>query len=231
MRHYKIGPTIMTVLIVLMLVAGWSRTPQPDAPARALTESQKRMVQKFGPDRGYELKVDAMKGEEFRGVTFHEIGIDQPFYRKGTQNLRNETQMGMSGPIPEQVRITWRKTGQVGSPPNHDDLVDEIVGEEIIEVGSRIPQALIDDLKRDPKGGLRLKFRMRKQSTLIGWDIERRPGYDVKKRDIYGEAVYVEAVHSMVGGDFREAKIYNGEAVRKGWYIDKKTGQKIETDY
>lgn len=33
------------------------------------------------------------------------------------------------------------------------------------------------------------------------------------------------------GGDFREAKIYNGIAVRKGWYIHPRTGERIEADF
>ena len=33
------------------------------------------------------------------------------------------------------------------------------------------------------------------------------------------------------GGDFREAHIFNGQVIRKGWYIDPKTGQRIETDF
>jgi hypothetical protein len=105
------------------------------------------------------------------------------------------------------------------------------MGDEMLEVGSRIPQKLIDDLKRDRRGSLRLKFRMSQQGTLFGWDIQRRPGFDPKKRDQYGEAVYVGPVHSFAGGDFREAEIFNGKPVRKGWYIDKRTGKKIETDY
>jgi len=33
------------------------------------------------------------------------------------------------------------------------------------------------------------------------------------------------------GGDFQEAYIYNGKVLRKGWYIHRKTGERIETDY
>ncbi|MCL2326787.1 MAG: hypothetical protein FWC40_09890 [Proteobacteria bacterium] len=36
--------------------------------------------------------------------------------------------------------------------------------------------------------------------------------------------------HSFAGGNFREARIINGKPVRKGWYIDRRTGHKIETD-
>lgn len=201
-------------------------------PPRQYTPAQQRMLAKFGPI-GYELKVDAMKGEGFKGVNFYEVGRPRPFYEKANQTLRNEVRFSMSGPIPEQVRIVWRKTSRVGSGPNnYDDYVDEIIGEEVIEVGSRIPQEVIDDLRRDPRGTLRLKFRMSRQGTLLGWDIERRPGYDPNKRDpVTRTPYYVRPVFSMEGGDFCEARIVDGKAVKKGWYIDKKTGQKIETDF
>jgi hypothetical protein len=106
-----------------------------------------------------------------------------------------------------------------------------VVADVTVPVASRIPEDLLEDLRRDPKGGLRLKLRINPDTLLVGWDIERRPGFDPKKRDQFGEAVYVAPVHSFAGGDFREAKIFNGQVVRKGWYIDPKTGQKIETDF
>jgi hypothetical protein len=51
------------------------------------------------------------------------------------------------------------------------------------------------------------------------------------KRDQFGVLLTDAPVYEAVGGDFREAEIVNGIAVRKGWYIDPKTGQKIETDF
>jgi hypothetical protein len=105
------------------------------------------------------------------------------------------------------------------------------VSDVTVPIASRIPEDLLEDLRRDPKGVLRLKLRIHPDTLLVGWDIERRPGFDPKKRDQFGEAVYVAPVHSFVGGDFREASILNGQVVRKGWYIDPKTGQKIETDF
>jgi hypothetical protein len=35
----------------------------------------------------------------------------------------------------------------------------------------------------------------------------------------------------MADGDFQEARIFNGQVIRKGWYIHPKTKQKIETDF
>ena len=99
-----------------------------------------------------------------------------------------------------------------------------------VPVAERIPQEVLDDLRKND-GGLRLKLRIHPDTLLVGWDIERRPGFDPKSLDHNGNIVYVEAVHSLAGGDFREAKIYGGQVVRKGWYIEPKTGKKIETDF
>lgn len=129
--------------------------------------------------------------------------------------------------ISAAIHVVWRKPGEYQI--KGDRLYGTVIGDEIIEVGTRIPQALIDELRRNPKGDIRMKFRMSQQGTLFGWDIERRPGYDPNKRDQTGTPLWVPAVHSFVGGDFREAEIVNGKAVRKGWYIDKSTGEKIET--
>jgi hypothetical protein len=141
--------------------------------------------------------------------------------------------MAESGPIPEQVRIVWRDSAEHGSEYKDGTTFNgKIIGDEVIDVGSRIPQEVIDDLKRDPKGSLRLKFRMSKQGTLLGWDIERRPGYDPKKiNPVDRTPYYVRPVFSMEGGDFCEARIVDGKPVKMGWYIDKKTGQRIETDF
>lgn len=220
-----------------LLLSACSSAPHPASPEpmtdaqKHYLESRERMLKKFGRP-GFELVVDAMAGQEFLGVEFFPEDAKYSFYRKGGQRLQTQTKMTLSQPVPERVRVVWRDSSEREFVPGVGGrYAGSIIGDELIEVGSRIPQALIDDLKRDPKGNLRLKFRMREQGTLFGWDIERRPGLDPKKHDRFGEAVYVAPEHSFVGGDFREAEIFNGKAVRKGWYIDKRTGQKIETDY
>jgi len=230
-RHFLAGTAAC-----ILLAACHSVPLPPDEPvtpeqARYL-ESRERMLKKFGRP-GFELVVDAMKGQAFIAVDFFSEYAKR-FYGKGRQTLRNGTMAVQSQPVPERVRILWRDSsasGEGNMPGIGGHQTGNIIGDEIIEVGSRIPQELIDDLKRDPKGNLRLKFRMSDQGTLFGWDIERRPGFDPKKRDQFGNIVYFPPVHSFAGGDFREAEIINGKPVRKGWYIDRHTGQKIETDF
>ena len=110
-------------------------------------------------------------------------------------------------------------------------VTGQLYGQWRVPVAERIPDDLLDDLRKRPGGGLRIKFRFHPGGILLGWDIERRPGYDPNKRDQYGNPVFVRAVHSFAGGDFREAQIINGEVVRKGWYIHPKTKQRIELDW
>ena len=192
-------------------------------------ESRERMLQRFGRP-GIELVVDAMAGQEFLGVEFFPEYAKHSFYRAGGQTLRSQAKMILSQPVPERARILWRDSDKFASD-GRAIYVGNILGDETIEVGSRIPQELIDDLKRDPRGNLRLKFRMSKDGTLFGWDIQRRPGYDPSLRDPQGRHIHFPAVHSFAGGDFREAEIYNGKVLRRGWYIHPKTGQRFETDY
>lgn len=217
------------------LMAACRVTP-PAAPPTPLTESQarylesrQRMLQRFGRP-GFELVVDAVAGQEFLGVEFFPEYAKHSFYRAGGQTLRSQAKMILSQPVPERARILWRDSDKF-APDGRAVYAGNILGDETIEVGSRIPQELIDDLERDPRGNLRLKFRMSKDGTLFGWDIQRRPGYDPNLRDPQGRDIHFPAVHSFAGGDFREAEIVNGKVVRKGWYIDRRTGQRIETDY
>ena len=203
-------------------------TPLTESQARYL-ESRQRMLQRFGRP-GFELVVDAVPGQEFLGVEFFPQHAARVFYASSAQSLRNQTKMILSQPVPERARILWRDSDKF-APDGRAVYAGNILGDETIEVGSRIPQELIDDLERDPRGNLRLKFRMSKDGTLFGWDIQRRPGYDPNLRDPQGRDIHFPAVHSFAGGDFREAEIVNGKVVRKGWYIERRTGRKVETDY
>jgi hypothetical protein len=209
-----------------LAVAGAPLTPE-DIRYR---ESNERMFRKFGRP-GFVFVVDAMEGQKFLGVEFFAEHAGREFYGINEQPPQTRIMIPISSPPPERVRIVWRDSSVLKFMTDLGmRYAGNIVGNEILEVGTRVPQELIDDLKREP-GSLRLKFRMSDQGTLFGWDIQRRPEFDPKGRDLHGEAAYAALVHSFAGGDFREAKILDGKPVRKGWYIDKRTGQTIETDF
>jgi hypothetical protein len=134
-------------------------------------------------------------------------------------------------PIPKTVHVTWRE-GSVsregkGAYPYSGGSV---VGDYTIEVANRIPEEVLDSIRKDG-GGLRIKFRLHDEGVLFGWDIERRPGYDPKAVDERGKPIHFPAEHFLAGGDFREVKLDNGKVVRKGWYIHPKTKERIETDF
>lgn len=135
--------------------------------------------------------------------------------------------------VPKSLRMIRYEDGSIpfGNAKPFAAYDGAVVTDVTVPVASRIPDELLNDLRRDPKGVLRLKLRIHPDTLLVGWDIERRPGFDPKKRDRFGEAVYVGPVHSFAGGDFREAEILNSQVIRKGWYIHPKTGQRIETDF
>jgi hypothetical protein len=114
--------------------------------------------------------------------------------------------------VPITLRVVWR-IGQTRSTPDGNDYEGgTIAGDFTALVAERIPDELLRELRKNG-GGFRLKLRVHDDGLLVGWDIRR------------------ESDFVMAGGDFREARIFNGQVLRKGWYIHPKTGQKIETDF
>lgn len=245
-RRYFLLASAAGLCTLMLGACRRSKAPEPAAltpEERAYRESAERMNHRFGRP-GFLLIVDAMAGQEFFSVEFFAEHARHSLHRSGIQTLQNRATRPWSGPVPERVRIIWRDTDeyQVNDDGVTSRRAGRIIGDEWIEVGTRIPQALIDDLKRDPHGALRLKFRMSNQGTMLGWDIERRPGYDQTKAVEMikqGEmSPYYPPVYSFAGGDFRERTWtdhdVNGQRIRTfhpGWYIDRQTGHKIETDY
>ena len=94
-----------------------------------------------------------------------------------------------------------------------------VLGDYTIPVASRIPDALLEEKRRNGSG-FRLKIRIHPDGPLIGWDLERAPGSAPDGSNFH-----------HAGGDFQEAHIYQGKVLRKGWYIHPRTAERIETDF
>jgi hypothetical protein len=210
----------------------------PRLPQRTYTEEEQRRMHKFRGIGGAEWFLSTLSELNYIHI-YDQDGriLDAPSGLSGTGNGKFHISN-----IPIRLRVTWRKQDpsnpivNKGSGPANSVYREKwsggkVIGDFEIPVADRIPDDLLDDLRRDPKGSLRIKIRLHREGVLLGWDIERRPGYDPKKLNAYGNPVFVSAVHSFAGGDFHEAEIINGQAVRKGWYIHPKTGQRIETDF
>lgn len=199
--------------------------PWLPACSAAQTKGPSDLAYKFRGIRGVVVRIDAI-GEK-RHVTIVSDTTRQ-IAAPSLLSPKNKGILSFSGgalPVPQTVHITWREgDAKYDSPLSPDGtrrlgpnrwLGGTIVGDYTFEVASRIPDAVLESIRKEG-GALRLKFRLKDDGVLLGWDIER-PGGGMSR-------------YSMAGGDFREAYIFNGKVVDPGWYIDK-NGQKIETDF
>ena len=224
--------------LVLLPQAGCSQgavgsaNSAPTAEPASLSPEDTELKHRFRGIRGGEMITDGLV--EMNRVALHsEKGYLIEARTFSPKNRGRSSYGGDDFVMPKTVRMMWYSDDSLPTrngfaPPAFEG--GTLLADVTVPVASRIPLEVLDEARK--KGaGLRLKIRVHPEGVLIGWDIERRPGFNPKKLDSYGEARYVEAVHSFVGGDFREAKIYNGQVVRKGWYIEPKAGKKIETDF
>lgn len=168
------------------------------------------------------LVVDAAEGAEMEGVKIHSDNGGQIFSHGGVSGPRHSISAIGSARVPRWVRVSWRKNPRaIWGKHGGIDWEGPIIGDHTLSVAERIPDAVLESLRKNPKGDLRIKFRLHPNGVYFGWDIERRPGLK--------PGLSVSPVYELAGGDFQEARIFNGVTVRKGWYIDK-NGHKIETD-
>lgn len=149
-----------------------------------------------------ELVVDAVAGVEMGNVRIstdlgHHIFGSPKMGVGGVSGRGNSIRSVGSAGVPRWVRVTWGKPIVVSS-----DWDGPIIGDHTIPVAERIPDAVLESLRKDPRGGLRIKFRLHPDGVYFGWEIGRRPGYDPKRKDIYFPPGY-----EMTGGDFKEARV------------------------
>jgi hypothetical protein len=143
-------------------------------------------------DMGMILVVDAVEGAEMLGVEFFADGIEFPFYARSLQKKTGRAIMAFpSGVVPEQVRVIWRANADEGYTDQYNGIrySAPIVGDFTFPVASRIPDEIAKEIRKHG-GGLRLKFRLKPDGVMFGWDIERFSGGLPR--------------HSMPGGDFLE---------------------------
>jgi len=107
--------------------------------------------------------------------------------------------------LPATIRATWR-SGAVSSNAMGEWTGGQIIGDYTVPVADRIPQAVLDYIRREG-GSLRLKVRIVDAGVLLGWDVEQR----------IGSGGVTALVYRMAGGDFREDRIENGKVVEPGW--------------
>ena len=167
----------------------------------SLTPKERATLQRFR-GIGIQLVVDAVKGVEMGGVKIYSDNGYSIFSSAGVSQGKQISDVG-SARVPLWVRVTWRKPIVVSS-----DWDTPIIGDYTIRVAERIPDEVLESLRKDPRGSLRIKFRLHPQGVYFGWDIERRPGYDPNKKAEYRKKnIYFPPGYEMTGGDFKEARV------------------------
>ena len=201
---------------------GRRTTPEPAKPLSAEDEQLKR---KFQGLQGGQLRVDSLF--QVRGLNiFNENGYLFFAMAGITPPHRANSSYGADFGVPKFLRFEWRdkiekepRGALKRGLPDRAYYGGNILGNYTVPVASRIPDALLEDKRRNG-GGFRLKIRIHPDGPLIGWDLERGVGTGPDGSKFH-----------HAGGDFQEAYIYNGKVLRKGWFIHPKTGRRIETDY
>jgi hypothetical protein len=194
-------------------------------PREPLSAGDSQLKHKFRGLQGGQLRVDSLF--QVRGLNiFNEHG--RLFFASAiiTPPHRTNASYGADFGVPKFLRVEWRdKTKMEPDGALKRGLPDgafyggNILGNYTVPIASRIPDSLLEDKRRNG-GGFRLKIRIHADGPLIGWDLERGVGTGPDGSKFH-----------HAGGDFQEAYIYQGEVLRKGWFIHPRTGQRIETDH
>lgn len=242
---------VLTSLLSIVALPACSQplADQAVTSAKTLTPDEQRWKLKFRGLAGGELFADAF-GEKNNVTIFNEKG--QRFFASASLSARNNSRYGYGAEfgVPISLRATWRKDGpdetEYGKnygKPKLPITVDSwgaysggiLVGDVTVPVAERIPDAILDRVRKYG-GAFVLKLRLTDETLLIGWEVKNGRSYPYKK-DRVGNAYETEE-DRMRGGDFCELQMRDTlvdgvvDSVRtKGWYIDKKTGKKIETDF
>lgn len=186
---------LLASLATLPLLMSCKTASSDEAPR--LSEAQKKLQ-----GIGLTLVVDAVPGAEMLGTEFFADGYKYPFYAKSRMVKTNRSIMSFPGRIvPIEVRVVWRDNNiSRGFPDGRSGITysGTILGDYTIPVASRIPEAVIQNI-RAKGGGLRLKFRLKPDGVLFGWDIERSV-------PVPGVTAYRATVIEMPGGDFLDTK-------------------------
>ena len=91
----------------------------------------------------------------------------------------------------DKRKLIAKNIGYVHQGPWGGQYFGEVVGDYIIPIASRIPDEVVKDIRKNG-GGLRLKFRLKPDGVMFGWDIER-----------FGGGL---SQQSMPGGDFLDTR-------------------------
>ena len=131
-------------------------------------------------------------GAQMEGVVFYN-DAGRGFYAKSVVSRRTREILALgSSRVPVTSRAIWREHPRpIWGKDGGIDYEGTIAGDYTVPVAERVPEDVLTDIKANG-GALRLKFRLKPDGVLFGWDIER-PSGGISKFD-------------MPGGDFLETR-------------------------
>lgn len=139
-----------------------------------------------------ELVVSAIDSAEMEEVVMTDDRGVQLFTRALVSRTNRSFMSVGGGRVPLTVHVVWREgTGWDKMRQIWNDGV--VAGDYTIHVAERIPDAVLNEI-RAHGGELRLKFRLKPDGVLFGWDIGRKGPF--------GDG----SVFLMPGGDFLETR-------------------------
>jgi hypothetical protein len=202
MSMVKLKRRVLAFLALLPILNG-CKTSASDS---SLTPAQKRLE-----GLNLTLVVDAVPGAEMLGNEFYADGSEREFYASSTTRQQNRSIMPFPGDAaPEKVRVVWRDSAKIvgrANAPHLNTYEGRILGDYTIAVASRIPDDLVKDIRKNG-GNLRLKFRLKPDGVLFGWDIERTPAEarNYSREEIRSKNLYFPPEYFHVGGDFYDTR-------------------------
>ncbi|WP_138927947.1 hypothetical protein [Verminephrobacter aporrectodeae] len=212
------------------LIGGAYILLKPKAPPEKvinLTPEDKMLIYKYREIHGGVLYISVV-GEDKKNVTMlNQNGVVwNAKLSLGEGGDRHSTFTDAMS-IPRTLHVTWRtedaepRENSYGVPNIfHGFEGGTILGDYTVQVASRIPDDVLDFIRKNGSSLLRLKIRLADHGVLVGWDVE-------EWYNAIGGRTYR---YVMPGGDFREPQRENGEVIERGWMI-MPDGKKVEMDW
>jgi hypothetical protein len=174
-------------LLALLALLPWTSVYSKILQSNNPSELQQRFK-----DMGAVLVVDAVASAVLEYVKIYDDrGIE--IYSSGVVSRKVRKVLALSSTyIPLTVRVNWR-TGAGWDNIRKVWNEGTVAGDYVIPVAERIPDQVLNHI-RARGGNLRLKFRLKPDGVLFGWDIERVA--------LLGNV----SIFEMPGGDFLETQ-------------------------
>ncbi|WP_265258318.1 hypothetical protein [Verminephrobacter aporrectodeae] len=192
-----------------------------------LTPEDKMLIHKYRGIHGGALYISAIGEKKNKITMLNQNGAVWDFQLSLGQRGPSYSTFTDAMSIPRTLHVTWRtedaeaRENSYGLPDiSHGFEGGTILGDYTVQVASRIPDEVLDFIRKNGNSLLRLKIRLADHAVLVGWDVE-------EWYNAIGGRTYR---YVMPGGDFKEPKIKYGKVIERGWMITP-DGKKVEMDW